>query len=132
MYMHFSEAGVVCVQAARNSTRSSPSTKSGRSEEKGFRLYIAMVSTSKVRIFNAGEVNVEILAERALAVLRRKPFPWQLEIAEAILQGEDVIIDVGTGSGKTLCFALPLLTNETDMVIVVSPLTALMVDQVRW
>jgi hypothetical protein len=55
-----------------------------------------MVSTSKVRIFNAGEVNVEILAERALAVLRRKPFPWQLEIAEAILQGEDVIVDVNT------------------------------------
>ncbi|KIM72970.1 hypothetical protein PILCRDRAFT_15631 [Piloderma croceum F 1598] len=88
-----------------------------------------MVSTSKVRIFNAGEVNMEILVERALAVLRRSPFPWQLETAEAILRGEDVIIDVGTGSGKTLCFALPLLTNETDMVIVVSPLTALMVDQ---
>ena len=91
-----------------------------------------MVSVSKVRIFNAGEVNIEILAERALAVLHRRPFLWQLETAEAILRGEDVIIDVGTGSGKTLCFTLPLLTNETDMVIVVSPLTALMVDQVRW
>jgi ATP-dependent helicase YprA (DUF1998 family) len=91
-----------------------------------------MVSTSKVCIFNTGEVNMEILAERALAVLHQRPFPWQLETAEAILRGEDVLIDVGTGSGKTLCFTLPLLTNETDMVIVVSPLTALMVDQVRW
>ena len=91
-----------------------------------------MVSASKVCIFNAGEVNIEILVERALAVLHRKRFPWQLETAEAILHGEDVIIDVGTGSGKTLCFALLLLTNETDMVIVVSLLMALMVDQVRW
>jgi len=137
--MHFSKAGVVCVQAVRSSTRSSSSTKSGNmSGAEGWKkggsnpLHCAMVSTSKVHIFNAGEVNVEILAERALAVLRQKPFPWQLEIAEAILWGEDVIIDVGTGSGKTLCFALPLLTNETDMVIVVSLLTALMVDQVRW
>ena len=103
----------------------------GREERGSGSSHCAMVSTSKVRIFNAGEVNMEILAERALAVLRQKPFPWQLEIAEAILRGEDVIIDVGTGSGKTLCFALPLLTDETDMVIVVSPLTALMVDQVR-
>ena len=104
-----------------------------KSEEKGADpLHCTMLSVSKVRIFNAGEVNIEILAERALAVLRRRPFPWQLETAEAILRGEDVIIDVGTGSGKTLCFALPLLTNETDMVIVVSLLTALMVDQVRW
>ena len=91
-----------------------------------------MVSTFKVCIFNASEVDMEILAERALAVLHQKPFPWQLEIAEAILQGEDVIIDVGTGSGKTLCFTLPLLTNETDMVIFVSLLMALMVYQVRW
>jgi len=59
-----------------------------------------------------------------------KPFQWQLEIAAAVLCGEDVIIDVGTGSGKTLCFALPLLLHETDIVLVVSPLTALMIDQV--
>jgi superfamily II DNA helicase RecQ len=44
--------------------------------------------------------------------------------------GEDVIVDVGTGSRKTLCFSVPLL-HETDIVIVVSPLTALMIDQVN-
>jgi ATP-dependent helicase YprA (DUF1998 family) len=107
------------------------SSTGGRKERGSGSSHCAMVSTSKVHIFNAGKVNMEILAKRALAVLCQKPFPWQLEIVKAILQGEDVIIDVGTCSGKTLCFALPLLTDETDMVIVVSPLTALMVDQVR-
>jgi hypothetical protein len=33
-------------------------------------LHCTMVSTFKVRIFNAGEVNMEILVEIALAVLR--------------------------------------------------------------
>jgi hypothetical protein len=32
-----------------------------------------------------------------------KPYAFQLEIAAAVLRGEDVIVDVGTGSGKTLC-----------------------------
>ena len=36
-----------------------------------------------------------------------------------------------TGSGKTLCFSLPLILNDTDMVLTVSPLTALMIDQVH-
>ena len=55
----------------------------------------------------------------------------ELDTALAILCGEDVIVDVGTGSGKTLCFSLPLLLDEKDINIIVSPLTALMVDQVR-
>jgi hypothetical protein len=32
-----------------------------------------------------------------------KPYAFQLEIAAAVLRGEDVIVDVGTSSGKTLC-----------------------------
>lgn len=91
-----------------------------------------MVAASRVRIYKAEEIDLDDLAAKAQAILQKKPFVWQLEITEAILRGEDVIVDVGTGSGKTLCFALPLLKDETDMVLVVSPLTALMVDQVRY
>jgi DEAD/DEAH box helicase len=90
-----------------------------------------MVAPSQVRIYKAEEIDLDDLAAKAQAILQKKPFVWQLEIAEAVLRGEDVIVDVGTGSGKTLCFALPLLKDETDIVLVVSPLTALMVDQVR-
>ncbi|KAJ7807439.1 hypothetical protein B0H14DRAFT_2381275, partial [Mycena olivaceomarginata] len=59
----------------------------------------------------------------------RKPFQFQLEAAAAILRGEDLIIDVGTGAGKTLCFTLPLLLNTEDISMIVSPLSALMIDQ---
>jgi len=90
-----------------------------------------MVAPSWVCIYKPNEIDLNDLAIKAQAILQKKPFVWQLEIAEAVLQGEDVIVDVGTGSGKTLCFALPLLKDETYMVLVVSPLTALMVDQVR-
>jgi len=85
---------------------------------------------SRVHKYKPEEIKLEDLAARALVILGLKPFQWQLEIAAAVLCGEDVIIDVGTGSGKTLCFALPLLLHETDIVLVVSPLTALMIDQV--
>ncbi|KDQ57975.1 hypothetical protein JAAARDRAFT_112037, partial [Jaapia argillacea MUCL 33604] len=57
------------------------------------------------------------------------PFTWQVEAAAAVLRGEDVIVDVGTGCGKTLCFTLPLLLHKQDTSLVVSPLSALMIDQ---
>jgi ATP-dependent helicase YprA (DUF1998 family) len=72
----------------------------------------AMVAPSKVHVYKVGEIDLDDLAGRALAILQMKPFTWQLEITQAVLQGEDVIVDVGTGSGKTLCFALPLLKEK--------------------
>jgi superfamily II DNA helicase RecQ len=89
-----------------------------------------MGATSKVRQYKLTDVDVEKLAAQAQEVFGYKPFDWQLEIAAAILCGEDVIVDVGTGNGKSLCFALPLLINESDINLIVSPLTALMIDQV--
>ncbi|KAJ7054577.1 hypothetical protein C8F01DRAFT_934789, partial [Mycena amicta] len=64
-------------------------------------------------------------------VLGKSPFKWQLDAAVAILCGENLILDVGTGCGKSLCFVLPLLLDENDIGISVMPLTALMLDQVR-
>lgn len=85
---------------------------------------------SKVKIFKPEELNVDDLVKKAEQILRKKPFNWQLEAAKAILVGNDVILDVGTGSGKTLCFSLPLLANENDISLTISPLSALMIDQV--
>lgn len=83
-----------------------------------------------VKIYKPGELDRAHLAHCAVEILGKKPFNWQLDAAEAVLCGQDVVLDVGTGSGKTLCFSLPLLLHKTDMALTISPLTALMLDQV--
>ena len=56
--------------------------------------------------------------------------PGQLEACEAALAGRDVLVVMPTGSGKSLCYQLPALLRD-DLTIVVSPLVALMQDQVQ-
>jgi ATP-dependent DNA helicase RecQ len=54
----------------------------------------------------------------------------QAEIVQALLDGEDVLAVMPTGSGKSLCYQLPAILRG-GLTIVVSPLIALMRDQVR-
>ena len=56
--------------------------------------------------------------------------PGQREACEAALAGRDVLVVMPTGSGKSLCYQLPALVRD-DLTIVVSPLVALMQDQVE-
>ena len=56
--------------------------------------------------------------------------PGQPEIIGAILDGENVLAVMPTGSGKSLCYQLPALLRP-GLTVVVSPLIALMRDQVR-
>lgn len=65
------------------------------------------------------------------AWMGRKPYPWQLDCAEALILGIDCIILVGTGFGKTLPFMIPLLLHSDKVTIVISPLNALEEDQVH-
>jgi RecQ family ATP-dependent DNA helicase len=55
--------------------------------------------------------------------------PGQEEILRSIFSGEDVLAVMPTGSGKSLCFQLPALARG-GLTLVVSPLIALMRDQV--
>ena len=56
--------------------------------------------------------------------------PGQLEACEAAVAGRDVMVVMPTGSGKSLCYQLPALLRD-DVTVVVSPLVALMQDQVE-
>src|SRR5688500_1221531 len=56
--------------------------------------------------------------------------PGQREACDAALEGRDVLVVMPTGSGKSLCYQLPGLMAD-HLTIVVSPLVALMQDQVE-
>ncbi|WP_320668226.1 RecQ family ATP-dependent DNA helicase [Prochlorococcus sp. MIT 1307] len=56
--------------------------------------------------------------------------PGQRSVVEAILAGQDALAVLPTGGGKSLCYQLPALIRQS-LVVVISPLVALMQDQVK-
>jgi ATP-dependent DNA helicase RecQ len=56
--------------------------------------------------------------------------PPQGEVIRSLLAGKDALVVMPTGAGKSLCFQLPALLS-TGLTLVVSPLVALMENQVR-
>ena len=56
--------------------------------------------------------------------------PGQAEIVEAVCNGQNTLAIMPTGGGKSLCFQLPALARD-GLTVVISPLIALMRDQVR-
>jgi ATP-dependent DNA helicase RecQ len=61
--------------------------------------------------------------------------PGQREAVQAALDGRDSLVVMPTGGGKSLCYQLPALASDclagSPLVVVVSPLIALMADQWR-
>ena len=72
----------------------------------------------------------EILSRRLKQTFGYDAFrPLQQEIMEASMAGRDVLAILPTGAGKSLCYQLPALVRG-GLTVVVSPLIALMKDQV--
>ena len=78
---------------------------------------------------------MSLLEDPLLEALRRH-FGWsafrdgQRPVVEALLAGRDCLAVLPTGAGKSLCYQLPALVRG-GLTVVVSPLVALMQDQVR-
>ena len=56
--------------------------------------------------------------------------PGQLETLACVLRGENALTILPTGGGKSLCYQVPAFVAKEGLTVVISPLIALMKDQV--
>ena len=98
---------------------------------------IPAVETLSQTALNVGDAEAELNEaeiERRLEIARcwlgfNEWRPGQLEVMRRIMRGEDAVAVLPTGSGKSVTYQIPALVSP-GVTVVVSPLIALMRDQV--
>ena len=78
-----------------------------------------------MRYYKPRKVSKTAMASLARQTFGCEPFGWQI----AVLEGRDVILHVGTGSGKTLAFSLASVMDREEIIVIISPLSSLMIEQ---
>ena len=69
-------------------------------------------------------------AEKIKSVFKKGLFLWQAHAIQKLRAGHDVMMQAGTGSGKSLPIQVMALSRPDAVVMVVSPLLALVDNQV--
>ncbi|KAJ7885541.1 hypothetical protein B0H14DRAFT_3431828 [Mycena olivaceomarginata] len=64
---------------------------------------------SKVKIYKEGELDIPAMVTSSRIRLGKTPHEFQKRFFANVMQGSDVILDIGTGSGKSLYFDLQVL-----------------------
>ncbi len=78
---------------------------------------------------NMEEKRITMLEETLYRYFRYKSFrPGQKETINSLLEGNDSLAILPTGTGKSLCYQLPAYLRE-GTVLIVTPLISLMEDQ---
>jgi ATP-dependent DNA helicase RecQ len=84
----------------------------------------SVASVNQLGVQDSTSTPEQLLARFGLEEFR----PGQREAVQAALDGRDSLVVMPTGGGKSLCYQLPALAGGR-LVVVVSPLIALMADQ---
>lgn len=93
-------------------------------------LQTARNTALKDRKYQSSTTRATLLSEFSARNDGMSAYPWQIDVAEALLLGLDCTVVAGTGAGKTMPFVMPLFVESEKTVIIISPLNALEEDQV--
>ena len=55
----------------------------------------------------------------------------QRDIIKHMLEGEDMLVLMRTGGGKSICYQIPAIMTKNKLTLIISPLISLIVDQVK-
>ena len=87
------------------------------------------LSLSGVKLAQSMAKNLQHILESRFSI--KELYPLQELVISHIMEGNQALVVMPTGSGKSLCFQLPALALDTEGVtLVFSPLIALMEDHV--